>query len=186
MDRNRTGAQTAAVKAAAVATVVAMAVALVTGCGVLVSNPVVTGRAGEPSAPLTPQRSRDRVVAAAREIVAQLGVPVTEAYFWRASCNDAGRPPLRGRIRIAYPLAASSEASRNEIQDMIRRLRDTGWGADPDFHSHSPAVYRDDVVLVFHNQNPAVPTRNIMVLGGCRDVVPMAPGGEPVEAISVR
>lgn len=169
----------------AVAAVTSAAAAALTGCGVLVSNPAVIGRAGEPSVPLTPEQSRAQVVEVAREIVAQLDVPVTEAYFWRASCRDDGAPPLRGEVRIAYPRASSGAVSQTEIEAMIGRLGDTGWSVDPDFHSHSPALSRDHVVLIFQRQNPSIPVRNILVMGECRDVVPRDPGGEQVEPINV-
>lgn len=147
-------------RALAVAT--AMAVAL-SGCGVHMSG---IDRAREP---MTPDQSRAQVIHAAKEIVTALNLPVLEAAFWSDSCSAGGRPPFRGRIRIAYPRAGSYEQSKTEIADMMDRLAATGWSDNPDFHSHSPAFTKNHVTAVLHHQNASVVNRNIEVIGECRD-----------------
>ncbi len=170
----------------AASAIVVSVTAVLTGCGALVSNPAFIGRAGEPSSPLTPEQSRAQVLEAAREIVAGLDVPVLEAYFWRSGCGDRGGPPFRGEIRIAYPRAAPEADPAAELDAMIERLADSGWHPDPDFRSHSPAVSRDGVVVVFRKQTPGIAVRNIYVVGQCRDVAPERHGDGPVEPITVR
>ena len=142
--------------------IAALAVAAVSGCGVHVST-------GE-SSTLTPQQSRAQVLDAGAEIAATLNLPVLRAVFWHASCNDQGRAPFRGQLRISYPPAASRRESEIQIAAMITRLTATGWSADPDFHSHSPAVRKNGVTAVFRGQNASVASRAIEVIGQCRDV----------------
>lgn len=172
-------------------TVAAVSVAAaLTGCGILVPNHAVTGRAREPADPLTPEQSRAQVLDAAREVVAHLGLPVVDAYFWRHGCDGRGGPPFRGEIRIGYPKATGAgtsdrEASAAEIADMIVRLADRGWRPDPRFHSHNLGVGRDGVMVLFGRQNPELAVRNIFVLGECRDVTPKGRADARDERISL-
>lgn len=148
----------------AVATTAAAAVAALTGCGVIMSDVDAV------SDPLTPEQSRAQVVDAATEIVTTLHLPVLRAAFLRDSCNDQGLPPFRGRVRISYPRADTYRRSEAEIADMIELLAAQGWADNPDFHSHSRAVAKNNVTAVFQNQNASVVDRAIDVLGECRDI----------------
>lgn len=143
--------------------VTAAVVTTLSGCGVLMSG--VDGVRD----PMTPDQSRAQVIAAAREIVAALDLPVLQVAFWSASCSDGGRPPFRGHVRISYPRAESYEQSKTQIADMIDRLTGKGWSDNPEFHSHSPALTRNRVTVVLHNQNASVVDRAIEVIGECRD-----------------
>lgn len=122
------------------------------------------------AAPLTPQESRAQVVDSARALATTLNLHVSEAYFWRSSCNDHGEGPFRGRLVIRYPRAGSSEESQDQITGMLDRLRGAGWTGDPEFTSHAPTLTKDDVVVVFSPQAVGLPMRSIEVLGECRDI----------------
>ncbi|WP_236980474.1 MULTISPECIES: hypothetical protein [Mycobacterium] len=134
-----------------------------TGCS------VVDSLTGQVSNPLTPAQSRAQVVDAAQEIVHALGIQVVKSYFWRASCNDDGDPPFRGRANITYPLAPSFEQSDAEVAHMVEHLQTLGWTGDSGFHSHSPAVKKDNVVVVFDVQAVSDRVRGIDLYGECRD-----------------
>jgi hypothetical protein len=92
--------------------------------------------------PMTPDESRSQVLDAARQVVSTLGIDVVDAWFWHAACNSRGEPPFRGQMRIGYPLATSSRAAGEQIATMVGLLRQAGWRADPNFHSHAPALRR--------------------------------------------
>ena len=137
------------------------------------------------SNPLTPEQSRAQVVDAAHEIVASLKLPVVEAFFWHASCNDQGDPPFRGEMRIAYPLAANFADSDAQIAQMAQQLRDAGWSGDPGFHTHGTALTKNNVVVVFGPQNVSDPNREIELFGECRDVTSTKDTREHVEQVAL-
>lgn len=137
------------------------AVAALAGCGAVMPEPV---------SPLTPAQSRALVMEAAAEIVSTLNLPVLRAAFWHSSCNDQGRAPFRGQVRITYPAAATAGESESQIGAMIRQLTNTGWSADPGFRSHSPVLKKSGITAILRDRNASVPTRAVEVLGECRDV----------------
>jgi hypothetical protein len=120
--------------------------------------------------PMTPDESRRQVLDAARQVVSTLGLDVVDAWFWHAACNSRGEPPFRGQMRIGYPLATSSRAAGEQIATMVGLLRRAGWSADPNFHSHSPALRKNNVIVVLRPQDPGASTRGLEVIGECRDV----------------
>lgn len=138
-----------------------------------------------PADSLTPEQSRTQVVDAAKEIVATLQLPVVSAYFWRSSCNDQGDPPFRGSMRIAYPLAQSSEASREQMREFTAKLRAAGWSTPgPDFHTHATGLVKGGVSATFGPQAVGIDTNGIELLGECRDVTTTkedAPAGEDID-----
>lgn len=138
--------------------------AALSGCGVYMSDVDAV------SDPLMPDQSRAQVVDAATEIITALNLPVLRMAFWRASCNDQGLPPFRGQIRITYPRADGYARSDAEIADMIELLAAKGWSDDPDFHTHSRAIAKNNVTAVFQKQNASVVDRGIDVFGECRDI----------------
>ena len=151
--------------------------ASLSGCDVVtaISNGVLS--------PITPAQSRAQVLAAARELVGVLHLPVVEAYFWHAACHDEGGGPFRGAMRIAYPLAPSFEASDAEVAKMVAALQRVGWSGDPNFHSHGSVLKKHDVTVDFAPQNVGTPTRDVELLGECRDVTTNK-GDSQTEAIT--
>jgi hypothetical protein len=121
--------------------------------------------------PMTPEESKAQVVNAARDIVTTLALKGASANFSRDSCNDQAVAPFRGRVELNYDHAPTLEASQAEIQQMIAVLKQHGWGAAGDFHSHSPALSKQGVTAVF---DPYSPVQNaggsISIYGECRDM----------------
>ena len=121
--------------------------------------------------PMTPEDSKAQVIGAAREIVATLGLKSVSAHFSRESCNDQAVAPFRGVVGLGYDHAPTLEASQAQIQQMIAALKEHGWGGPGDFHSHAPAVSKQNVTAVF---DPYSPVQNaggsITVYGECRDM----------------
>jgi hypothetical protein len=144
---------------------VAMVAALVSGCGAVSSM-----KNDGVSNPITPEQSKAQVMDAAKEIMGILNLQVIEpAYFWHASCNDQGEAPFRGQMRIPYPLAASFDASGAEVAQMTQRLQTKGWTTDSDLHSHSATLTKKGVVVTLAAQAAGDSTRNLELLGECRD-----------------
>ncbi|WP_422743627.1 hypothetical protein ACN27E_18430 [Mycobacterium sp. WMMD1722] len=139
-------------------------VAVASGCGWLGIG------GGGMSDPLTPEQARAQVVDVARELVRTVELPVSDAYFWFASCNDQGEAPFRGQMRIGYPAAATFEESDAQIARMAQRLLGAGWTPDPEFRSHGTVLARHGVAVVLRPQNVSTPGRNIELFGECRDV----------------
>lgn len=137
------------------------------------------------SSPLTPEQSRAQVVDAANEIVRKLNLPVVEAYFWRASCNDQGDPPFRGEMRIAYPQAATPAESDAEIARMAAQLSGSGWTGDSEFRAHGTVLTKGNVVAVLGPQNVSDPNREIELFGECRDVTTTKESRGRVERIAL-
>jgi hypothetical protein len=151
--------------AATMMSAVAMVAALVSGCGA-VSSMMNDGV----SNPITPEQSKAQVMDAAKEIVGILDLQVIEpAFFWHASCNDQGEAPFRGQMRIPYPLAASFDASAAEVAQMTQRLQTKGWTTDSELHSHSTTLTKNGVVATLAPQAAGDSTRNLELLGECRD-----------------
>jgi len=140
-------------------------VALTSGCGAV--NRMMHDGVSDP---ITPEQSKEQVVAAAKEIVSTLGLRTIGPVFWRASCNDQGDPPFQGRVTIGYPLAADFEASDAEVAGFVRTLRNSGWTTDSDFATHATAVTKNGVTAVFAPQNAAQSTNGVDLYGECRDV----------------
>lgn len=121
--------------------------------------------------PMTPDQSKAQVINAARGIVATLGLKGVSGHFSRESCNDQAVAPFRGVVGLNYDHAPTLEASQAQIHQMIGVLKEHGWSAPGDFHSHSPAVSKQDVTAVF---DPYSPVQNaggsITLYGECRDM----------------
>ncbi|MBO0680019.1 hypothetical protein JRC04_21330 [Mycolicibacterium sp. S2-37] len=122
------------------------------------------------SDPLTPEQAKAQVIDVARELVRTVDLPVSDAFFWFASCNDQEEAPFRGQMRIGYPAAASFEESDAEIAQMAQRLLGAGWTPDPEFTSTGTVLARNGVAVVLRQQNVSTPGRNIELFGECRDV----------------
>ena len=135
--------------------------------------------------PMTPQESKNQVVDAARDVVSTLGLDVVTAWFWHSSCNSRGKPPFRGRMRIGYPRAGSYDTADEEIATMAGTLQHAGWSADHDFHSHSPALEKNNVVVILRPQDPNASTRGIEVLGECRDITTTKDDRGPIQPVDV-
>ncbi len=121
--------------------------------------------------PMTPDQSRAQVVNAAREIVTTLGLKGVAANFTRDSCNDQAVAPFRGRVELKYDHAPTLEASRAEIQQMVGRLKQHGWGGPGDFHTHGSAVSKQGVTAVFDPYSPVQKSGgSISIYGECRDM----------------
>jgi hypothetical protein len=121
--------------------------------------------------PMTPEQSKAQVINAAKEIVISLALKGVSANFTRDSCNDQAVAPFRGRVELNYDHAPTLEASQAEIQQMIATLKQHGWGAPGDFHTHAPALSKQGVTAVF---DPYSPVQNaggsISIYGECRDM----------------
>lgn len=137
------------------------------------------------SNPLTPEQSKDQVVAAARQIVSAVGVHVVNATFTRSSCNDDGVAPFQGIVNIAYPLAPSLEQSDAEIAQMAQRLESLGWKGDPNLHTHATALKKNNVVVHLAPQSVSSVNRGIDVYGECRDVTTTKSDAGSVEPLSL-
>ena len=135
--------------------------------------------------PMTPDESRSQVLDAARQVVSTLGLDVVDAWFWHSACNSRGEPPFRGQMRIGYPLATSPRAAGEQIATMVGLLRQAGWSADPNFHSHSPALRKNNVIVVLRPQDPGASTRGLEVIGECRDVTTTIDGRGRVQPVVV-
>lgn len=124
---------------------------------------------------MTPDESKAQVIDAAREITTTLALKGASANFSRDSCNDQAVAPFRGRVVISYDHPPTLEASQAEIQQMVATLKQHGWGAPGDFHSHAPAVSKQGVTAVF---DPFSPVQNaggsITLYGECRDMTTKA------------
>jgi hypothetical protein len=121
--------------------------------------------------PMTPDESKAQVINAAREIVATLGLKGVSAHFSRESCNDQAVAPFRGIVGLGYDHALTLEASQAQIGGMVAVLKQHGWGAPGDFHTHASAVSKQGVTAVF---DPYSPVQNaggsISIYGECRDM----------------
>jgi len=135
--------------------------------------------------PMTPQESRGQVLDAASEVVAVLGLDVIEAWFWHSPGNARGEPPFRGHMRIGYPLAASYEIADSETATMATRLQRAGWAVDPNFHSHSPALTRNRVIVVLRSQDPGASTRGVEIIGECRDITTTIDKRGPIQLVNL-
>ena len=122
------------------------------------------------SNPITPEQSKDQVMAAAKELVGILDLSVTRAVFWHSSCNDQGEAPFRGKVAINYPLAPSFEASDAQVDQMVKRLQSQGWASDSGAYSHGTVLKKNGVEVTFAPQNAATPNNGIDLSGECRDV----------------
>lgn len=145
---------------------VAVALAAASGCGWIGGDGVAD--------PLSPEQARAQVIDVARELVRTVELPVSDAFFWFASCNDQGEAPFRGQMRIGYPAAATFEEADAEIARMAQRLLGAGWTADPDVKSRGTVLARNGVAVVLRPQNVSTPGRNIELFGECRDVTTAA------------
>ena len=125
--------------------------------------------------PMTPDESKAQVINAAREIVATLGLTGVSGHFSRESCNDQAVAPFRGVVGLGYDHAPTLEASQAQIEQMVSTLKQHGWGAPGDFHSHAPAVSKQGTTAVF---DPFSPVQNaggsITIYGECRDMTTKA------------
>jgi hypothetical protein len=121
--------------------------------------------------PMTPEQSKAQVIGAAREIVTVLALKGPAANFSRDSCNDQAVAPFRGRVELTYDHASTLEASQAEVQHMIGLLKQRGWGAPGDFHTHAPAVSKQGVTAVFDPYSPVQKSGgSISIYGECRDM----------------
>ena len=135
--------------------------------------------------PLTPEESEAQVMGAAHDLVATLHLQVVDGAFWHASCNDDGDAPFRGQMRIGYPKAASFAESETQIAQMVDQLRAAGWQGDSDFHSHGSVLKKDNVVAIIGPQTVATSSRDIELLGECRDTTTTKETRGGVEPITV-
>lgn len=121
--------------------------------------------------PMTPDQSKSQVINAAREIATTLGLKNVSGNFKRESCNDQAVAPFRGRVVLDYAHAPTLEASQAEIQQMVTTLKQHGWQAPGDFHTHAPALSKQGTTAVF---DPYSPVQNaggsITIYGECRDM----------------
>lgn len=121
--------------------------------------------------PMTPDQSKAQVINAAREIIVTLGLKSVSAHFSRESCNDQAVAPFRGIVGLGYDHAPTLEASQAQIQQMVAVLKEHGWAAPGDFHSHSPAVSKQGVTAVFDPYSPVQDAGgSITLYGECRDM----------------
>jgi hypothetical protein len=121
--------------------------------------------------PMTPDESKAQVINAAREIVATLGLKTASGHFSRESCNDQAVAPFRGVVGLDYDHAPTLEASQAQIEQMVATLKQHGWGASGDFHSHSPAVSKQGVTALFDVFSPVQNAGgSITIYGECRDM----------------
>jgi hypothetical protein len=121
--------------------------------------------------PMTPDESKAQVVNAAREIVATLGLKTVTGHFSRESCNDQAVAPFRGVVGLDYDHAPTLEASQAQIEQMVASLKQHGWGASSDFHSHSPALSKQGVTALFDVFSPVQNAGgSITIYGECRDM----------------
>lgn len=121
--------------------------------------------------PMTPDESKAQVINAAREIVATLGLKTASGHFSRESCNDQAVAPFRGVVGLDYDHAPTLEASQAQIEQMVATLKQHGWGASGDFHSHSPAVSKRGVTALFDVFSPVQNAGgSITIYGECRDM----------------
>jgi len=125
--------------------------------------------------PMTPEESKAQVIDAARDTAVTLALKGLSANFDRESCNDQAVAPFRGRVVLDYQHAPTLEASQAEVQQMVAALKEHGWGAPGDFHTHSPAVSKQGVTAVL---DPYSPVQNaggsITIYGECRDMTTKA------------
>lgn len=155
------------------------AVVVLTAAGALAlalqSCSSIRNLSGGVSNPMTPEQSKAQVVNAAREIATTLGLKGVSGHFSRDSCNDQAVAPFRGIVGLAYDHAPTLEASRAEIQQMIATLKQHGWGAPGDFHTHASALSKQGVTAVF---DPYSPVQNsggsITIYGECQDMTTKA------------
>jgi hypothetical protein len=81
------------------------------------------------------------------------------------------------------PLAPSFEASDAEVAKMVAALQRVGCSGDPNFRSHGSVLKKQDVTVDFAPPNVGTPTRDIELLGECRDVTTNK-GDSQIEAIT--
>ena len=121
--------------------------------------------------PMTPEQSKAQVINAAREIVTTLALKDAAAQFSRESCNDQAVAPFRGVVGITYDHATTLEASQAQIQEMTAVLKQHGWGAPGDFHTHAQAVSKQGVTAIFDVYSPVQNAGgSITIYGECRDM----------------
>jgi hypothetical protein len=129
------------------------------------------------SDPLTPQGARAQVIDAARDIVTILHAEIAEATFSYESCNDQGDPPFRGAVTLRLWMPGTPHDQAVDPKTVIQSLTSHGWSTNSDFHSHSPAVRKnniDTIVTVIHQPPPGQKIGAHVVAqvdGECRDTV---------------
>lgn len=120
--------------------------------------------------PLTPAQAKEQVIAAVRELVTALGIPVREAWVGLDSCNDQGDGPFRGRAAVHYPAAPSRAEAQEQTAFFLQQLRAAGWECHPPLAAQAPAAEKSGATAVFEVQADSDPVRVITVLGQCRDL----------------
>ena len=120
--------------------------------------------------PLTPEQAKAQVIAASREVVTILGVPVTQAWVGLDSCNDQSEAPFRGTASVHYPPAATVQSAQQDADQYLDKLRQAGWIPNPDFHSSAPNAEKNGVTIIVEVQGVGDKVRVLTVLGQCRDV----------------
>jgi hypothetical protein len=133
---------------------------------------------GEPvQNPITPQQARAEAIDAARDIVTILHAEIAEATFSYESCNDQGDPPFRGAVSLRLWMPGIPHDQPADSTTVIQSLTAHGWSANPDFHSHSPALRKNNINTIVTVTHPPPPGETLgahviaQVDGECRDTV---------------
>lgn len=125
--------------------------------------------------PITAEQARAEVVEAARDIVTILHADVVDAKFSYESCNDQGDPPFRGAVILRLWMPGIPHDQPTDPNTVIHSLTAHGWSDNPDFHSHSPALRKNDVDTIVTVTHPPPPGETLgahvvaHVNGECRD-----------------
>jgi hypothetical protein len=125
--------------------------------------------------PISPQDARRQVIDVSRQVAADLGGEVAKAKFGYESCNDQGDAPFRGHSNLLLWMPGADRTREVPPDTVLNLLRQRGWQADPDFHSHGTAFKRDGtevnvwVIPPPKPNDPPIAHVIVDVFGECRD-----------------
>ncbi|MBS9534208.1 hypothetical protein KIH27_11480 [Mycobacterium sp. M1] len=135
--------------------------AMLAGCGDAVTNP------------MTPQQARAQVIDAGKGLVRDLGLQgsLTRTTFTYESCTDNNKGPFRGKLVLVFWMPGADRSSPVAPTTVISALQQHGWQGDPDFHSHTTALRKNDVdaEVDFMYVVPLRAHARITLYGQCRD-----------------
>ena len=125
--------------------------------------------------PITPQQARAEAISAARDIATILHATIVEAKFSYESCSDQGDPPFRGTVNLRLWMPGIPHDQPVDPKTVIPSLTANGWSANPDFHSHSPALRKNNINTIVTVTHPPPPGETLgahviaQVDAECRD-----------------
>lgn len=142
--------------------------------GALLLAGVTVGCGDGVTDPMSPEQARAQVMDAGKELVRDLGLRgnLVETVFSYESCTDNNKGPFRGKLLMQFWMPGADRTHAVDPAGVYTLLQQHGWQSDPDFHSHSVAMKKDDVVanvILYSAEPPPVAHGRVELRGQCRD-----------------